>query len=344
MPRRGLFRQAKAFGLFQSLRKEEKQKTALLPPAPSLATRAEQIYSTSRNDQIPIADATGHISQNFEGRDFIEHNMPGAFPSTQEPATRDVPIRRTISLRNSNIPITSASATERQQAIDSIMQRHSLQANPSRLGNLVRGVFSHRREPALSDHAPPPFPQSPVSWNDIRDILNASEKPPSTAAEEAQWWDAVRYRFDIPPPTPWQNSPPQFPQFPMGPPMTVIQTPHGPMYLNVPPTLPSPSGLPIDTPWTQWDAKQVATLFFLAGMKLTWNACTSMWEVLSLAWDHNIKDQMKIRDQQNEQMVLWAQLGYPMPPQQLPPQSGPGVPFGFPISGSQPTLPGSWIW
>ncbi|KAF3906942.1 hypothetical protein AA313_de0207655 [Arthrobotrys entomopaga] len=355
MPRRGLFRQAEASGVFQSLYKDERRQTKVLRTIPVPISGGEPTEAATRNEQTPIAITIGQVSQDIGDSDVAEHTMPGAFPSSQvsslrAPPTslRATPTRRTVHLQNNNVFHALVQAAERQRAIDGILQRHSLQAKPSRLGRFVRSLFSRDQEPAFTDYRLP-LPQAPTSWNDIRNILNVSENPPPTPAEEAQWWNDARYQLGLPIPPPWQIPSPQFPQIPVEQPVTVIQTPHGPMYLNTPryPTIIPPhqqSGLPIDTPWTQWDTKQIATLFFLAGMKLTWNAATSMWEALSLAWDHNMEDQMRIRDQQNAEMAFWAQLGLPTPPQQAPPPPPrSAAPFGMPIPGPQPLLPGSWI-
>ncbi|EPS43639.1 hypothetical protein H072_2425 [Dactylellina haptotyla CBS 200.50] len=340
MPRRGLFKQAKAIGLFQSLSKEGRRHSKPLPPLPT--TTAPVSGAGERENIMPLATAESQRTQP-EGPDIHEvaHLLvPGAHPG----------------LERDQIPEIVPEVQREQEQLD-LGQMLSQQTRRSRIDRLRDFILPPEAAVVLTDVQAPP--SQPMSWNEVRRFLDIpGPAPAGYPIPEAQGWDRIRCSLGLPLANQWQNGLPQIPQAPMGPQQPILfQTPNGPIYLPGPPPAAQPGpmmGAPTDTPWKQWDPKQVAMIFLLAGMKLTWNAATSMWEIITMAWDQSVKDEMKMRDQYNQQMQVLAQLGYQIPVQQ-PPQN-PTMPYGLPLQALpqpppqvppqllQAQVPGSWVW
>ncbi|KAF3217254.1 hypothetical protein TWF679_002271 [Orbilia oligospora] len=353
MPRRGLFRQANQFGVFDQLGNPLPPQQALPLPAPP---GQPQLVPG------PPAAATPN-PDNLE--EMLAAVMPGAFPQFEEgeqvpaaPPAGTPQVPQVPQPVQPNIPLPQQMPLVRKQ---------------NRFRRLLNHM--HNREFVAQDfHAPP---AQKMSWTEVRSKLGAPAPPPDRAKTLYEW-DRVRYRMGIRPTFEYmkvaqeqqeqarlQNQAAtqqgqwngQFPQVPLQPvagpapapaaqqpansPYLLVQTPQGPMYIPQPPapgTQNPLTGQPTENPWSQQDAKSLATALFLSGMKLTWNAATSMWDAVTAAYNQNFEDRVKLRDQTNQWVNECVRRGYAIPAQRYHQQYG--QPGGWPQWGAtQPQQP-----
>ncbi|KAF3923555.1 hypothetical protein ABW20_dc0103362 [Dactylellina cionopaga] len=214
-----------------------------------------------------------------------------------------------------------------------------------RLQRFIRRIVS-------SDHITHDFnnlttPAPAMTWTEARDKLANQLPPPKDPATDFDFWEIAQLRLGLPLVGQWESSQ-RFQQQPGAATRPIaIQTPSGVIYLPQSRTsVQQPNaftGSPADSPWMQWEGRSAGMVFLLAGLQLALKAAASMWQILSMAWDQNLKDQMRMRDQHNEEAEIMERLGIPVSGFQLEQQGAlPTRPFGaFP---SQQQIPGAWPW
>ncbi|KAK6532421.1 hypothetical protein TWF281_006610 [Arthrobotrys megalospora] len=320
MPRRGLFRRANEFGVFDQLGNPLPEPgTASIPPP-----HGEQQPAA----ETPAAAAAAPNPDNLA--EMLAAVMPGAFPQFQEAGEQPAQAQAPTGVPQApqpNLPLQPAVPLVRREG---------------RFRRIVNHFHDRGMIPA--DFQAPPAPQ--MSWTEIRAKLG-DPPPPPNPVESLFDWDKVRYRIGIRPTYEWQavheqqqqqarlqnqanmqaqmQTPfqPQVAQtMPAQPqatsPWMLIQTPQGSMYIPQPPPPGAENpftGQPTENPWSQQDAKGLATVLLLAGMKLTWNAATSMWDAATAAYNQNFEDKVKLRDQTNQWINDCIRTGHVMPVQ-----------------------------
>ncbi|KAK6501291.1 hypothetical protein TWF481_009132 [Arthrobotrys musiformis] len=352
MPRRGLFQAANQFGVFDQATGDN------IPPPPP----GESEPAPAPAPNPPNLDNLGEI---------LETVMPGAFPQFQEDMARPAP-----------------AANPGPQAPLQTVFPPQLPPLVKKQG-LFRRLANHmsNRDMVPLDFQAPPTPL--MSWTEVRARLGPPPQPPNPA-QALYEWDAIRYRIGLRPTFEYvgvqqqqqqqamlqnqaqmaANMAGQFPpglqpqiqpvagaQQPAGAPQyMLIQTPQGPMYIPQPPapgTHNPLTGRPAENPWSQQDAKGLATTLLLAGVKLTWNAASAMWDAATAAYNQNFEDKMKMRDETNQWINECVRRGSIIPAQrnqlQYPqaggwPQWGPGYPMQTMPQGPIPQQPLPQRW
>ncbi|KAK6518277.1 hypothetical protein TWF506_005437 [Arthrobotrys conoides] len=352
MPRRGLLRQANQFGLFDQAGNPLPPHQAIPLPAPP--GQPQPILAAA------AAAAPAPNTDNLE--EMLAAVMPGAFPQFEE--GEQAP----------NVP--AAGTPQIPQPAQPNLPLPPPQIPLVRKQNRFRRFMNHmhNREFVAQDFHAPPAAQ--MSWTEVRSKLGAPAPPPNPV-QTLYDWDKVRYRMGIRPTFEymkveqeqqeqarlqnqaamqgqWNGQLPQTPlqpvsgaapasavQQPANSPYLLIQTPQGPMYIPQPPAPGAQNpltGQPTENPWSQQDAKSLATALFLSGMKLTWNAATSMWDAVTSAYNQNFEDRVKLRDQTNQWINECVRRGYAVPAQRYQYQHGQAG--GWPQwRGTQPQYP-----
>ncbi|KAK6358022.1 hypothetical protein TWF730_007376 [Orbilia blumenaviensis] len=325
MPRRGLFRRANDFGVFdQGGNPADPQVEMPLPlPAPD-------------GPQLPTGEpAAAPNSDNLA--EMLSALMPGAFPQFQEDvAQQAIPVAATAAA-------TAVPPLAQAPLPPPPPQTFPLVRKQGRLRRFANHIHNHNW--VAADFQTPQAPQ--MSWTEVRAKLGAPP-PPADPVRTLYDWDRVRHRIglqptyefvaayqsqqqqaglqnqpqiNLPAPEPAQFQP--APQQPVAAQYMIIQTPQGPMYIPQPPAPGAQNpmtGQPTENPWSQQDAKGLATVLLLAGMKLSWNAATSMWDAVTSAYNQNFEDKVKLRDQTNQWINDCVRRGYVRPVQQPQPQ------------------------
>ncbi|KAK6347952.1 hypothetical protein TWF718_005772 [Orbilia javanica] len=311
MPRRGLLRQAKNFGVFDRPGKQVSTQRPL--PLPALPPQ---------DQPQPIPQAPGPIATAAPNPDnlaeMLEGIMPGAFPQFQldgqPPAA---------------LPVVNAQPIP-QPALPNppIPPRTLFFRRESRLRRILNHLCSQ-------NHVPHDFYAPQMSWTEVRSKLYTPPEPAPNPAKALYDWDRIRYRIGLQPTfdyvrveqqqqqsrfqaqarikfppglaqpqcTTTTGVPAPAAEQPANSPYMLVNTPQGLVYIPQPPEPGAENpftGQLTENPWSQQDVKSLATVLFLSGMKLTWNAATSMWNAATAAYNQNFDDQVKLRDQTNQ--------------------------------------------
>ncbi|KAJ6262992.1 hypothetical protein Dda_1550 [Drechslerella dactyloides] len=368
MPRRGLFQRARLAGLFEP--PERHQYYQLNSPTthstiPSHPMDAEQVFSAPQ--VFPV-----NIEPEYDAPGFApEATTPTTINIPEIDAARAWAHEDTLELQEQ--PVDRIYAPAYTHPILNTAPAWNFDPLPEwdtgegRFHRFFNHLFRRREHNPVDFYSPPP---KTLSWSEVRAAM-PDQPEPEDPAIDAQFWESTRFRIGLRPLS-WSrrfpraappaiaatapiliNTPngPVFMHPPAGPPPNVaaaapyvMQTPEGPAFTQNHPFFhppPRPAGqlapLPsmADHPLQQWNDKHTAAVALLAGLKLMWNAASSAWEVMSMAWDQTVKDNMKIRDDYNQHMAALARYGYYVPGQPL-----------YPPPESQfytPTPPGAWV-